>query len=218
LIQDLGDQREDLGLSDFVSPLIRIDSEKQAVWVKTEANAGVVAEAIAAQWLVNQGWTILHHRWHCRWGEIDLVAHPSQLTLSPVQPKIRTFNQSDLDVTESLVFVEVKARSRGNWDADGLLSITPAKQAKLWKAAELFLSKFPDFAQCPCRFDVILIQQRRSPHSSSLPSAQALLTTPNLENSMIPVPSAIQLGSWTSVGQSTFRLERHLHHAFEHNE
>lgn len=100
---------------------------------------GLLAEAWVAQWLLERHWTILHRRWRCRWGELDLVAQ----------------NGAGL-----LVFVEVKARSRGNWDADGLLAITPQKRLKLWRSAELFLAEYPDLARLPCRFDVVLVHGR----------------------------------------------------------
>lgn len=99
---------------------------------------GSIGEAFVADWLLSCHWLILHRRWHCRWGELDLIArHPEPTSL--------------------VSFVEVKVRSRGNWDANGLFAITPTKQAKLWKAAQLFLASNPDLADLPCRFDVALV-------------------------------------------------------------
>lgn len=202
-------------MSHFASPSIYIDSEAQTVFVKACADRGVVAEAIAAQWLMNLGWTVAHHRWHCRWGEIDLIAYPAGPIIAPNSPQIMTFNQSSADPSVPLVFVEVKARSRGNWDANGLLSITAAKQTKLWKAAELFLSETPHLAQYACRFDVILIRQGRSSSSAQSQIVPQASEKGQEENSMIPIPKILQLGQWMSVGQSKFCLDQHLQHAFE---
>lgn len=204
-------------MSHFASTSIHIDRAEQRVSVNVNADRGTVAEAIAAQWLMNQRWTILHHRWRCRWGEIDLIAQPTHSNQVLAAPQIMTFNQRSSHLAHPLIFVEVKSRSRGNWDADGLLSITTAKQAKLWKAAELFLSETPYWTQCACRFDVILIRQGRSPQSSA--SRSALISASSNEMSkldgMIPIPTSIEIGRWISVNQSPFRLEQHLIHAFE---
>lgn len=108
-----------------------------------------------ADWLIQQGWQILHRRWRCRWGELDLIAYQGANT-SPE--------------SQQLSFVEVKTRSRGSWDQNGLLSITAAKQDKLWQSARLFLAQSPDLAEYPCRFDVALVSCRSSiNHSAQKP-------------------------------------------------
>jgi putative endonuclease len=104
---------------------------------------GQIGEQFVSDWLKEQGFQILAHRWRCRWGEIDLIAQ------SP----------------HCLVFVEVKTRSKGNWDADGLLAITTQKQRKLCQAAALFLAESPHLADFPCRFDVALVHWRKPQHS-----------------------------------------------------
>lgn len=105
-------------------------------------NLGELGEELVDRWLQAQGWEILSRRWRCRWGELDLIASQSQ------EP--------------CLVFVEVKTRRQRNWDADGLLAITPQKQAKIRQTAELFLADRPDLASLPCRFDVALVRSEGS--------------------------------------------------------
>jgi putative endonuclease len=113
---------------------------------------GQLGETWVAEWLQQQGWLILQRRWRCKWGELDLVAAQGTAT----RPTC-------------LAFVEVKTRSSGNWDADGALAVTAQKQAKLWKAAQLFLLQHPNWAELPCRFDVALVNCRSTPRSKRSP-------------------------------------------------
>ncbi len=99
------------------------------------AQLGELGEALVAAWLIQEGWTIEARRWRCRAGELDLVARSGQ----------------------ELAFVEVKTRSPGNWDRNGALAITPAKQLKLLRTAELFLIQHPQWAHLARRFDVALV-------------------------------------------------------------
>lgn len=118
---------------------------------------GSLGEELVACWLETQGWSILYRRWRCRWGEIDLIARQSQIQSSQV---------GDYKAQTTLAFVEVKTRSSGNWDTNGLLAITPQKQAKLWKTAQLFLGQHPALADLPCRFDVASVCCKQLPFSS----------------------------------------------------
>lgn len=106
---------------------------------------GELGEKLVAEWLQTQGWTILHRRWKSRLGEIDLIATTS-VQHNPL-----------------LAFVEVKTRSRNNWDENGLLAINSTKQNKLYLTAQSFLSQYPHFSEIPCRFDVALIYCQASP-------------------------------------------------------
>ncbi|MCU0552645.1 MAG: YraN family protein [Leptolyngbya sp. Prado105] len=106
---------------------------------------GTSGENFVAHWLQTQGAIILARQWTCRSGELDLV----------------------IQTNDSIVaFVEVKTRSRGNWDNNGTLAITSAKQRKIIIAAQLFLLQHPDLATLPCRFDVALVRKRGNPKTS----------------------------------------------------
>ncbi|HEY9813061.1 MAG TPA: YraN family protein [Candidatus Sericytochromatia bacterium] len=119
-------------------------------------NIGELGEQLVAQWLHAHNCEILHRRWRCRWGELDLIA-------------LQSPSEGDLSSTQKqLLFVEVKTRSQGNWDSDGLMAITPQKQAKIGKAAQMFLATYPDLADLPCRFDVALVRLQRHVKCSNI--------------------------------------------------
>jgi putative endonuclease len=111
-------------------------------------NTGKLGEEVVAQWLISRGGKILHQRWRWKRGEIDLIAIES----------------------DTLLFIEVKTRNRSNWDADGLLAITPQKQARIVCTAELFLLKHPHLSEYPCRFDVAIVRHQ--------PTRQSIIGTP----------------------------------------
>lgn len=117
---------------------------------------GTLGENLVAEWLQQQGWEILHRQWHCRWGEIDIIALGRDR-----ESDINRGNEKSpfpIPHSQTLAFVEVKTRSRGNWDAGGMLAVSATKQAKLWQTAEIFLSNRPDLANNSCRFDVALVR------------------------------------------------------------
>lgn len=96
---------------------------------------GTAGEDLVVEWLKSQEWKILHRRWRCRRGEIDIIA------------------QKD----DNLAFVEVKTRSPGNWDAGGRSAITSLKRAKLLFTAQMFIARYPQKADYSCRFDVAIV-------------------------------------------------------------
>ncbi|MEB3250702.1 MAG: YraN family protein [Cyanobacteriota bacterium] len=112
----------------------------------TTVDLGTLGETLVANWLIAQGWQLQDRQWHCTWGELDLVM-------------VRAM----ADTPRQLAFVEVKTRSQGNWDADGLMAITRHKQTKLAKAAQLYLLRHRQWAEAICRFDVALVTCRRGP-------------------------------------------------------
>lgn len=125
-------------------------------------DTGKKGEEVVAQWLISRGGKILHHRWRWKRGEIDLIG----VELG------------------TLLFIEVKTRSRSNWDADGLLAITPQKQARIVRTAELFLLKHPHLAEYPCRFDVAIVRHQPI-HRSIVDSPLYLLTDTTAGNRLL---------------------------------
>lgn len=95
-------------------------------------------ETLVTKWLQQQKWRIVAQQWHCRWGEIDIIA-------------CRAGSQA------GLIFVEVKTRQRGSLDLGGRLALTLPKQRKLWRSGQEFLMKQPGYQELPCRFDVALV-------------------------------------------------------------
>ena len=126
-------------------------------------------EALVVTWLRQKGWRVVAQQWHCRWGELDIVA--CQTLPHPC-----------------LAFVEVKTRRRGSLDQEGRLSVTLPKQRKLWRSAECFLNQHPHYAELPCRFDVALVSCDNSPHQPTL------LTQNQTSLALIDyIPNAFQL-------------------------
>jgi putative endonuclease len=117
-------------------------------------NFGALGEDLVAQWLQSNDWTILHRRFCCRWGEIDLIAQQESI----------------------LAFIEVKTRSPGNWDAGGRAAITAKKQAKIGRTSGMFLVKYPEKADYLCRFDVAIVSYQKifSQHSQVSITPEAL--------------------------------------------
>lgn len=110
---------------------------------------GKYGEQLVSQWLISKNCRLLHQRWHSRFGEIDLIA-----TGPSGEGKLQT---------NVLAFVEVKTRSQGNWDADGLLSVTRTKQKKIRMTARYFLVRHPHLSEMPCRFDIALVGAQMTP-------------------------------------------------------
>lgn len=154
------------------------------------SRVGQLGEDLVAHWLQLQGWRVIGRGWHSRWGELDIVAQHIPNAGSAQTPTQRPL--------PCVAFVEVKTRSRGNWDANGLLAITAQKQAKLWKTAQLFLAQHPGLACLPCRFDVALVTCRRSP----IPSPTSGL------------PNDLQLGQTVEFSGYQLTLQTYLESAF----
>ena len=100
--------------------------------------SGLRAETLAALWLWLRFYRIVGRRVKTRSGEIDLVARRGDV----------------------LVFVEVKAR--GGLDA-AAEALGVHQQARLARAAELYVAARPALQVLDMRFDVILITPRHLP-------------------------------------------------------
>ena len=83
-------------------------------------------------WLKKRGLITIERNYNSRWGEIDLVCEQN----------------------EAIVFVEVRFRS-GQSFGGGAASVNHHKQQRIIRAAGLYLAEHPEYAQRPCRFDVV---------------------------------------------------------------
>lgn len=94
---------------------------------------GAQGEDIAADFLVKRGYRILQRNYRTALGEIDIVAREGN----------------------ALVFVEVKARSGGQFGPPQL-AVDTRKQTKMSRVALAYLrNKRMD--PCDCRFDVVAV-------------------------------------------------------------
>lgn len=132
---------------------------------------GSLGEDLVAQWLESTGWEILHRRFACRWGEIDIIAQYPGKTEEQGSRELPNQNFT-------LAFVEVKTRKGGNWDAGGKSAITSQKQTKISRTAGFFLAEYPHKADYACRFDVAIVHcQRISKHYTELTVVQQALAS-----------------------------------------
>lgn len=91
---------------------------------------GEAAEQLAANILQQQGLRLLEQNFSCKVGEIDLIMQDQQ----------------------QLIFVEVRFR-KNNLFGGAAASITPAKQIKVRRAAEFYMTRLSRMPAC--RFDVM---------------------------------------------------------------
>ena len=90
---------------------------------------GTWGEAQIAVYLRKKGYEVVAHSYHCRFGEIDLIAKKGKM----------------------LCFVEVKTRTNLSCGLPREY-VTPSKQEKLRKTAAFYLAEKD--LDCPVRFDV----------------------------------------------------------------
>ncbi|NGZ83294.1 YraN family protein [Duganella aceris] len=97
---------------------------------------GRIGEDRALAHLEAHGLTLVERNFLCKAGEIDLVMRDGAF----------------------LVFVEVRRRA-GDKFGGAVFSVTPAKQQRLLRAAQLYLLRYKNLP--PCRFDLVAIDGER---------------------------------------------------------
>lgn len=101
---------------------------------------GTLVEAAARRHLLEAGLHAIAANANYRGGELDLVM----------------LDRGGRDGA-SVVFVEVRYRSHAGFGG-GAASIDAHKRRKLVHAAQLFLATHRQFANAPCRFDVVIAE------------------------------------------------------------
>lgn len=99
---------------------------------------GFLWERKAEAFLRKNGLKTIQRNFNCRCGEIDLI----------------------MEDQEHLVFVEVRYRRLTGYGS-AAETVGFKKQARIIRAASLYLAKFPRLATIPCRFDVISVDNQQ---------------------------------------------------------
>lgn len=102
-------------------------------------------EALARDYLLQQGLKLLEQNYHSRFGEIDLIMLDQQV----------------------LCFIEVKFR-KSNAFGGAVSAIPRSKQLKIVKTAQCYISSTPAIAHKPMRFDALILQLKSSLTDMSL--------------------------------------------------
>ena len=95
-------------------------------------------EALAAEWYVAQGYTVLARNWRCAQGELDLVVGRAGV----------------------VVFTEVKARTSDRFGSPAE-AVTATKQARLRRLAARWLAEAAPGRRRAVRFDVASVANGR---------------------------------------------------------
>jgi len=99
------------------------------------AQIGLAGEAVVAAYIRDLGWEILVANYHCRYGEIDLIARTA---------------------ADALVFIEVKTYKRHGMSS-GRDAMTVAKQRRIVQAMQHFLGyQELSFEPQSMRIDLVL--------------------------------------------------------------
>lgn len=95
---------------------------------------GEKGEQVVADWLQQQGYTIVQRNFSCKFGEIDLIVSKEEV----------------------VAFVEVKRRFDNYFALSEV--VTPGKQRRIAKTAKFFIAH-QNGAERAYRFDVALVQE-----------------------------------------------------------
>ncbi len=102
--------------------------------LNTSKNQGAAAEALARNYLLEQGWEVVAHNFRCSYGEIDLIIQQGQW----------------------LAFVEVKQRKTDRFGSAAAM-VTPQKQHKIMLTSQYFLQVHRQYQKFHLRYDVLAI-------------------------------------------------------------
>ncbi|HRN05076.1 MAG TPA: YraN family protein, partial [Muribaculaceae bacterium] len=91
-------------------------------------------ERLCRAWLIEHHWHVLACNWHCRFGEIDIIALTSHSTI---------------------VFVEVKTRQGADVDA-AVMAVDADKQHNLIVASRVFM-KVSGLVHHRIRYDIVAV-------------------------------------------------------------
>jgi putative endonuclease len=102
--------------------------------ILSRTQTGELGERAAETFLIRNGLTLLENNFRSRFGEVDLIMRDG----------------------DYIVFVEVRLRASKAYGG-GAASVDRRKQRRIVRTAEYFLSRRPELATSPCRFDVVAL-------------------------------------------------------------
>lgn len=117
--------------------LVRVKAKAGAI---DRRGIGLEAEQRAAALLEDAGFRVLRRNYHCRTGELDIVAQRQEL----------------------LVVAEVRLRARDDFGG-AAASITHEKRRRIVRVTRNLLRRQPALAQLYVRFDILLLSARGGP-------------------------------------------------------
>ena len=115
------------------------------LWNKTSdkpssKQIGDKGELIAKRYLLSQGLEIVTQNFHCRFGEIDLIAKAA----------------------DCYIFIEVKFRHQNQFGG-AISAVSTSKQEKIKKSARIYLQQQQlNEYNTACRFDVVALEGDRN--------------------------------------------------------